>query len=261
VKDTRIDFDRWAGTYDATRGASPSVLRPLLEALALAAERSLLDIGGGTGNFAAALSVAGFRTMHSDLSLAMASAAAAKHFGPVCVADAQHLPFADATIDCAVSVNVARHIPDRPRAFAEARRVIRDGPFVVKVSTAETQRGDWVVEYFPRLLEHQPSYQPEALLAEELRGAGFTSVEVRRFIYEDALDGSFQALKRFPDRLLDAGTAANTAVFQRLPEAELEAGFKRLRADHASGALRDVMARYEPASQLYGDGSIFIART
>lgn len=256
----RIDFDRWARTYDATRGVSPSVLRPLLDALGPAAGRSLLDIGGGTGNFTAALARAGFRTVHSDLSPAMASAAATKDFGPVSVADAQRLPFARAAFDCAVSVNVVRHIPDRPRAFAEARRVIRTGPFVVKVSTAETQRGDWIVEYFPRLLQHQPPYQSESLLAGELRAAGFASVEVRRFIYEDALDGSFQALKRFPDRLLDDGAVANTAVFQRLPEAELRAGFERLSRDHAGGALSDVIARYEAAGRTYGDGSIFIAR-
>ena len=104
MSNTRIDFDRWAGTYDATRGASPSVLQPLLAALGPAAGRGLLDIGGGTGNFSAPLADAGFHTVHSDLAVAMAAAAAAKHFGPVCVADAQQLPFADAAFDCAVSV-------------------------------------------------------------------------------------------------------------------------------------------------------------
>jgi hypothetical protein len=50
-----IDFDAWAQTYDATRGASPSVLAPVAEALGPPAGRSLADIGGGTGNFAAPL--------------------------------------------------------------------------------------------------------------------------------------------------------------------------------------------------------------
>lgn len=178
-----IDFDRWAGTYDATRGVSPSVLLPLRDALGNVGGRRLLDIGGGTGNFSAALAAAGFRVTHSDLSPAMARRAAEKRFGAVCAADAQRLPFADASFDCEVSVNVARHLPDLPAAFAEARRVLRGGPFVLKVSTAETQRGDWVVEYLPRLLEHQPPYQGEARLADELRAAGFATVEVRRFVY------------------------------------------------------------------------------
>jgi hypothetical protein len=43
---TRIDYDAWALQYDNTRGASPSVLRPLLEALGPPDSRSVLDLGG-----------------------------------------------------------------------------------------------------------------------------------------------------------------------------------------------------------------------
>ncbi len=54
-----IDYDAWAKTYDETRGTSPSVLGPIAEALGKPAGRSLLDIGGGTGNFARLLAEAG----------------------------------------------------------------------------------------------------------------------------------------------------------------------------------------------------------
>ena len=56
-----IDYDAWAQNYDATRGVSPSVLGPLLEALGPPGGRSLLDIGGGTGNYTVALRDAGLR--------------------------------------------------------------------------------------------------------------------------------------------------------------------------------------------------------
>jgi SAM-dependent methyltransferase len=253
-----IDFDRWAGTYDGTRGASASVLRPLLDALAPAAGRRLLDVGGGTGNFAAGLRDAGFRVVLCDVSPAMARRAAAQGLDPN-VADAQTLPFGDRSFDCAVSVNVVRHVPDHAAAFGEVRRVLRGGPFVVKVSTEQTQRGDWLVEYFPHLLEHQPRYQPEEEIADELRAAGFARVDVSRFVYEDADDGSFQALKRFPDRLLDDEAALNTAVLKRLPEQELRMGMAQLRHDRASGVLPAVIARYEALARDCGDGSIFRA--
>lgn len=253
-----IDFDRWAGAYDDTRGASASVLRPLLDALGAPAGRALLDVGGGTGNFAAALRGAGFGIVLCDVSAAMARRAADKGLAAVAAA-AQALPFADASFDCAVSVNVVRHLPDRAAAFREARRVLRAGPFVVKVSTAETLRGNWLIEYFPRLLEHQPAYEPEEELEAELRGAGFGRVEVSRFVYEDPDDGSFQALKRFPERLLDDDAALNTAVLKRLPERELRAGMAQLRRDHASGVLPAVIARYEAAGRGHGDGSVFRA--
>jgi SAM-dependent methyltransferase len=259
VTSQRIDFDRWAGTYDRTRGLSPSVLRPMLDALGPADGRALLDIGGGTGNFAAAFIDAGFRTTLCDLSPEMAARACAKGIDAA-AASAERLPLRDGSFDCAVSINVVRHITNRPTAYREAVRVLRAGPLVVKVSTEETQRGDWVVEYFPSLLARQPRYQPEAEVVDELRTAGFASVEVRPFVYEDAADGSFQALKRFPDRLLDDEAARNTAVLKRLPESELEAGFERMRRDRESGALAAVISRYAEAARTYGDGSIFIAR-
>jgi hypothetical protein len=43
------DYSKQARAYDTTRGASPSVLAPLRDALAGAPGTALLDIGGGTG--------------------------------------------------------------------------------------------------------------------------------------------------------------------------------------------------------------------
>src|SRR6266516_3774615 len=106
-----IDYDAWAQTYDDTRGASPSVLRPMLTALGPAASRSLLDIGGGTGNFAKALADEGFHVRLCDYSPEMARRAVVKLSGaPVFVADAAHLPFAEGSFDSAISVNVLGHV-------------------------------------------------------------------------------------------------------------------------------------------------------
>ncbi|MDP9237497.1 MAG: hypothetical protein M3P30_08910 [Chloroflexota bacterium] len=149
--------------------------------------------------------------------------------------------------------------PDRSRALSEARRVIREGPFVIKVSTEETQRGDWLLAYFPRLLAHQARYQPEAEIVEELLAAGFPDIRVSRFLYRDAADGSFQAIKRDPALLLDDAVIMNTAVFQRLPAEELRAGLATLRIDIASGKAAEVVRRYESLVRQYGDGSIFVA--
>jgi demethylmenaquinone methyltransferase/2-methoxy-6-polyprenyl-1,4-benzoquinol methylase len=253
-----IDFDAWATTYDDTRAASPSVLRPVLDALGAPAGRALLDIGGGTGNFAAPLEAAGFAVTLCDLAPAMARRAGSK-LPRALAADARRLPFRDAAIDCAVSVNVLRHIPDRVAAMREALRVLRAGPLVVKVSTAETLRGEWLHEYIPRLVEHQPAYQPESEIVAELRAAGFARVDVRRFIYTDVVDGSFQAIKHDPRALLDDATVMNTAVLQRVPPDELRAGLDAIRADVASGRVATVIARYEPLRREYGDGSIFVA--
>jgi ubiquinone/menaquinone biosynthesis C-methylase UbiE len=253
-----IDFNAWAATYDETRAASPSVLAPLIEALGPSRGRHLLDAGGGTGNFAVPLFEAGFAVTLTDLAPAMARRARTKVPRAI-AADAQHLPFRDAAFDCAISVNVLRHIPSRVDAMREALRVIRGGPFVIKVSTAETLRGEWLHEYIPCIIDHQPRYQGEGEIVDELHAAGFARVEVQRFVYTDTVDGSFQALKHVPASFLDERIVMNTAVFQRMPRADIDRGIARLRADVASGRIAGVLARYEPLRQKFGDGSIFIA--
>jgi ubiquinone/menaquinone biosynthesis C-methylase UbiE len=259
---TGIDYDAWAKTYDDTRGASPSVLRPLLEALGSPDGRSLLDIGGGTGNFARALADAGFRVALCDYSPEMARRASAKlPDSPVAVADAPHLPYRDASFDCALSVNVLGHVPDWKRMLREARRIIRRGPYVMKASTQETLTANWVVEYLPGIREHAPlhHYQPESVIIEALREAGFAKVELSRIHYADIVDGSIQALKHHPEVFLDDDRILNTATLKRLPAAERAAGLDAIRRDHASGRLQETLSRYEPLVREYGDGSVFAA--
>jgi ubiquinone/menaquinone biosynthesis C-methylase UbiE len=256
-----IDYDAWAKTYDETRGASPSVLRTLLEALGPAAGRSLLDIGGGTGNFARALADEGFAVSLCDYSPEMVRRAATKLSSGVAVADAAGLPFAQGSFDCAISVNVLGHVEGWRTMLAEARQVVRAGPYVMKASTRETLDANWVVEYLPGIRDHAPlhHYQPESVIIDALREAHFSRVELSRVHYDEMVDGSIQALKHFPEVFLDDERILNTATLKRLPSSEREAGLAALRSDYASGRLRDVIARYEPLVRGYGDGSVFTA--
>jgi len=257
-----IDYDAWAKTYDDTRGASPSVLGPLLDALGPPERRSLLDVGGGTGNFARALAEAGFHVSLCDYSPEMARRASGKlAAAPVTVADATRLPFRDATFDCALSVNVLGHVADWRAMLREARRVIRGGPYVMKASTRETLTANWVVEYLPGIRDHTPAhhYQPETVIVEALREAGFSRVELGRVHYTDMVDGSLQALKHYPEVFLDDERIMNTATLKRLPADELRSGLEAIRRDYRSGGLQEVITRYERLVKEYGDGTVFAA--
>jgi ubiquinone/menaquinone biosynthesis C-methylase UbiE len=262
---TPIDYGDWAGRYDKTRGASPSVLSILLHAFGDPAGLTLLDIGGGTGNFAQPLLDIGFDVSLCDATPEMVAKAKAKLPAlPLhAIADGQRLPFRDGSFDCALSVNVLSHMPDWRAGLAEARRVIGDGPFVLKFSTAETQKSNWVLEYLPQLAALTPpssNYRPEAETLEGLHTAGFTDVKIERVYYRDTVDGSFQALKWFPDRLLEDDHALNTAAFMRVPANEAHIALEKMRADHASGRLAEIIARYEESHKKYGDGTVFICR-
>ena len=253
-----IDYDGWAQRYDETRGVSPSVLRPLLDALGPAKGRSLLDIGGGTGNYSVALSKAGFNVVHCDPSPGMAARAVSKGIEAT-VGDGQRLSFRNRSFDCAVAVKVLNHVADRVAFAREARRVVRRGPVVLVHATRESIEGNWICHYLP-VLRGQERFEPEAATVEALRAAGFAGVQVTHIRYTDMADGSAQALKRFPEAFLTDERIMNTSLLSRLPDDVRREALVTIRRDYASGRLQEVIAQYEPLSAKHGDGTMFVGR-
>jgi ubiquinone/menaquinone biosynthesis C-methylase UbiE len=138
------DYSRRAERYDQTRGASPSVLGPLREALAGASGRRLADVGGTTGNYARALMREGWEPVVVDTSPGMLARAAAKGLDTV-QADAQCLPFSSGTFDAVTMISMLHHVADLTRALAEARRVLRSqGKLVLMGFTAEDSDSLWI---------------------------------------------------------------------------------------------------------------------
>jgi ubiquinone/menaquinone biosynthesis C-methylase UbiE len=95
---------------------------------------SALEIGAGTGYFTLNLAQLGLvrRATATDISPRMLSALAesAARLGvevDTVRADAESLPFADASFDLVFGHAVLHHIPDLGTAFAEFRRVLRPG--------------------------------------------------------------------------------------------------------------------------------------
>jgi ubiquinone/menaquinone biosynthesis C-methylase UbiE len=104
-------------------------------------------------------------------------------------ADAQHLPFEDGSFDVVLCVFGVMFFPDKIRAHAEARRVLRIGGQYVLVTFDRLDRnpipeaaGEAVASLFranPRYMERGPfSYTDAAVVERDLRAAGFDDVNV-----------------------------------------------------------------------------------
>lgn len=92
--------------------------------------RSVLDVGGGPGYFAAAFAARGADYVPVEPDVGEMAAAGIDVPGAV-RGDGQALPFRDAAFDLVYSSNVAEHVPDPWAMGAEMLRVTRPGGLVV----------------------------------------------------------------------------------------------------------------------------------
>jgi SAM-dependent methyltransferase len=228
------DYSRQAESYDATRGASPSVLAPLREALAGAPGRRLIDVGGGTGNYARALQAEGWDPLVVDRSPAMLARASAKGLATL-EGDAQALPLPAASADAVMLVSMLHHVDDPGLALAEARRVLRPGGrLAVMAFTREDLEALWYADYFPSTRAWMAaSHPPTAELLAQLPGGRRLELEFR-----DTEDASLAALAAHPELVLDPSWRRQTSYFERVERdhpGELRSGLERLRSDLDAG--------------------------
>ncbi len=147
---SRAAFDRQARDYD-TKPYGRHARRLHADVMAAVEEcrfTDVLDVGCGTGATLAAIVVAhpGVGAWGIDLSPEMIAVARDRLGGDahVEVADAEHLPLPDASVDLVTCVDSLHHYPDPAAALAEMHRVTRSGGGLVL--------GEWRVAAFFRPL-------------------------------------------------------------------------------------------------------------
>src|SRR5262245_17105294 len=92
------------------------------------AGQRLLDVGCGTGHHLAALRQRGFEVAGVDGSQVMLDRARRHNPGvDLRCSDVESLPFADASFDLVLSVEVLRYLPKPGAAIREMGRVLRSG--------------------------------------------------------------------------------------------------------------------------------------
>jgi SAM-dependent methyltransferase len=174
------DFSRRAAVYDRLRPYDDNwreVAATLIREGDLAGQR-VLDIGCGTGRFLAQLAEIA-KAWGVDASPEMLEVARARVSGAgLKLGSAEELPFKDGWFERATMWLVA-HLLDRPRAFAEAYRVLTpDGRFAVATFDPSYFDEFWLNELFPSMEAVDRERFPTAPeLESELGGAGF---DVRR---------------------------------------------------------------------------------
>jgi ubiquinone/menaquinone biosynthesis C-methylase UbiE len=190
-------FDAVASRYDRLR--APREVTPVHELLAREGDlagRRVLDVGCGTGAHAAIFAERfGCEVAGLDASAGMLREARAKlPSADFRLGVAEELPFPDDAFDAALTMLVVHHL-DRPRAFAEVRRVlVPRGRLLITTPNPEAFPRFWMAPLFPSYVAIERARFPGfAALQQDLRDAGFAAVRridhvvPRTFSREEAL--------------------------------------------------------------------------
>jgi ubiquinone/menaquinone biosynthesis C-methylase UbiE len=143
-------FDAAAPTYDAHRGlpgrAVEAIRAAVLDAVGAGSRPRLLDLGAGSGRIGRAFVSAGDDYVGVDLSLGMLRQFARRgdtdgRAPRLAQADGERLPFADATFDGVLLIQVFGGLDEWRPFVGEARRVLRPAGTLVLGRTAMPEDG------------------------------------------------------------------------------------------------------------------------
>jgi SAM-dependent methyltransferase len=255
-------YDLIGSTYARSRRADPSIVGTLAQELGLTPSGTYLDVACGTGNYTVALGGLGGAWSAVDVSTVMLAQASKKSSTIAWTqSSAEALPFPESTFDGAICTLAIHHFPELTSPFAEVRRTLRSGPFVIFTGLAEQMRHYWLCHYFPQLMARSIEKMPsEPQIRAALSKSGFNSIKVDPFFVTNELQDLFlYSGKHRPDLYLDPTVRANISSFANLaPASELQDGLARLTSDIQTGHVASVIAKYASKA---GDYAYITART
>lgn len=192
----KTEFDRWAGGYDRSL-LQRFLFRPahdmILAEVDLSGSPRVLDIGCGTCVFGFRITALSPSTevFCVDLSHEMAQRAKAKrdralHFAEetdrvrITLADSEHLPFSDGSIDYVTCANSFHHYPHPEGVVREMHRVLKPGGKAVIVDgCTDSLHGRFIFDFVVGIMEGDIRHLSAPELRDLFGRCGFRGISQR----------------------------------------------------------------------------------
>ncbi|MBI1730132.1 class I SAM-dependent methyltransferase [Candidatus Acetothermia bacterium] len=242
-------YDRLGQNYDSTRRADPFIASRLVHHLSNPRDGKILDLACGTGNYSIELAKRGLIVTGVDNSERMIETASQKQSNVSwSLGDAEALPFEDETFSGAICALAIHHFKALDKPFQEIFRVMRNGQFVIFTATSGQMKGYWLNDYFPEAMRKSVDQMPGLdQVKTSLSQAGFGKIETEIYeIQPDLRDRFLYSGKHNPGLYLDPTIRAGISTFSNFANLdEVRRGCLRLEEDIISGAIQDVIKKFE----------------
>lgn len=198
-------FSSIADRYDtfnalASLGIDRGWRRALVTACALTPDSRVLDLCAGTGDVALAIAdqagpaevvISDFTPEMLDIAREKAARYAGRTRLTVELADAQELPYPDASFDVVTVAFGVRNLPDRARNFTEVLRVLKPGGRYVILEFSRPPFAPWRAVYHVYLRHAIPAIG--GVLTGDRDGFVYLNDSIRRFPDQPALAAELRA--------------------------------------------------------------------
>jgi SAM-dependent methyltransferase len=237
-----VDYDRLDVPYAHLRRTDPRIAACVHAALGDAA--SVVNVGAGAGSYEPAdRSVVAVEPASSMRAQRPVDAA------PVVAAAAEHLPFADRSVDAAMAMVTIHQWPQLDRGLSEMRRVVR-GLIVILTFDPVALQQFWLSDYWPELLASEARRFPSV---DRVTGSMHSEVRVSSVpVPLDCTDGFLEAYYGRPESFLNPAVRAAQSSWTFIHPDVVRRGLVHLASDLDSGRWDERYGRLRTQPELAG---------